>query len=982
MNAHRIGLCGEGTTRPGGSRALLRRNVGERNQRENHCSATLDAALFKYSLWQMVTNFLSQSWMRFLLLTVPFMAFTPLAQGSCPGTVISDGDQSSVLFPTGEALNTTFTVTGTFYVNNDLVFMYCVLFMEPGAQIIVEPGFIFDLSATRVQACTQMWRGIYLEPGGTLWITTQPLFPIHSDILDAENAITAQNGCWLFMDEAYFENNRVCVYVPPVYPGWNNITVFAKDCTFQSSGPLAPPYPGQTTTLGQLGYAAFDVNDMTLSLTGWYNFIHSYSNGIIANRTNLTIDGFVTAYIQPDLAYPHYANGSGIRAFGWPLGDYTLTQTGYGGVGPNDFEYSRFGIYAERMNVRSSNNRMVSMGTAHRVDFGRARTIDILDNVLDSHYNTIDLRYNDYSTWLIVEDNDIVFGDPDPLAKGYIAISSVEGNASFNNFSVIRFNEIHFRAGSPSARSGIRLNAATNYQVYTNDLYMTSNVWNYAGVITNGCQQPFIGCNNVQGSFNNYGVNEGQSAIRNEMGSRPTIYCNEMDGTTNGIYFSGEAYGTDVGGNNMRNHKWALHLDNSAVIEQQDFKGNLWYNNPQIGGVGAWYENAINALAFPIIYDPTLVGTGDPEPPTWDPPNWFQPQTGQNFLCADHGTGLNYCGAFDWDHSEGLTTLDERIALDYLENDPFTDETQWRLKGELFSKLEEHPDYLVDDAVLADFHTAVEGTAIAEFRSVSWAIQQLALPEAVEAYVIQQRTQVQNWMVQLEQATEQLGDSTLTRVQRQVIHSAVSDLRQVIHNVTSLCGEALQLADSLRDQSIDAILVANDGITTSTQIEQNEKLVNEIYLSTIAKDVNIFTVAQAAELLSIAEQCPMAGGNAVFRARGMYSLINDEQEYNDPAACLPFGFIVRSVHQYGTNSVQIMPNPADGEVTLTYALPEGAIGTFVLMDATGREVRRYELGTAMNRLVFSTIGLNAGPYHFLMFSGEGMAGEGRLVIIH
>ncbi|MBK6541619.1 MAG: hypothetical protein IPG10_10150 [Flavobacteriales bacterium] len=80
-----------------------------------------------------------------------------------------------------------------------------------------------------------------------------------------------------------------------------------------------------------------------------------------------------------------------------------------------------------------------------------------------------------------------------------------------------------------------------------------------------------------------------QAAIRNNMGSAPLISCNEMDQTANGILFNGVAYNTDVRGNKMRHHKWALHLDGTAVIGTQTLKGNLWYNAAGGGGVCALY---------------------------------------------------------------------------------------------------------------------------------------------------------------------------------------------------------------------------------------------------------------------------------------------------------------------------------------------------------------------------------------------------------
>ena len=73
--------------------------------------------------------------------------------------------------------------------------------------------------------------------------------------------------------------------------------------------------------------------------------------------------------------------------------------------------------------------------------------------------------------------------------------------------------------------------------------------------------------------------------------------------------------------------------------------------------------------------------------------------------------------------------------------------------------------------------------------------------------------------------------------------------------------------------TIGSVKAANATVGTSETIEQNEKQVNNVYLSTIAKSIDGFTADQVSALFDIANQCPMVGGNAVYRARALYALI-------------------------------------------------------------------------------------------------------------
>ena len=917
-------------------------------------------------------------------LALVLYASVSLAQ-PCPADIyVTDGDLSSVVFGDDEFF-ATISIAGTLHVDADLALLYCELYMEPGAQIVVEPGVIFDIGGCRVQACSEMWKGIFLEETATLRLTTVPLIPgylDHVEMLDAETAVTAHDGCTVFMNEAYFENNRLCVYVPPAYPNWNDVTVFAKECTFQSNGPLVPPYPGQTTTLDQHGYAAFDVSDMALSLTGWYNIIYSCSNGIIANRSHVIIDGFVWESIQPDPAYPHYANGSGIRAFS-SSGSYLLDQKGYNGI-LNDFQTCKYGIYTEYMNVLSRDNHMAFMGTAYRVDKSAYRTIDILHNTLDTYWNSIELRFNDGCQHLLVADNNIIFGTTFTLpGKGHSAIYSDELN-SYNASSVIRDNVIHFRPGANTPRFGINLTTSDDYQVLANQVFMASNILNYSGIYTSGCRRHLIACNDVQGSFNNYGVDPGQSGIRNNMGSMPDIYCNNVDGTTNGIYFNGAAYGTDFSGNNIRTHKWGLHLNNSAIIEQQFFKGNLWYNAPVGGGIGAWYENAINANNYKFRVDPTIVIPGsNPMPPSVTPTGWFVQTTGQNFLCENAHQEHNYCDLFERERCEGCTTeLDQLIATDELENEPYTEETKWILRGELFGKLEDHPDLLIADPVSADFHAAMQGTTVEEFKPVCDARATLYGLDATTAGDLELgRAELEDLLEQLAGATVQLGDETLTDAQLQDLRMAISDLHADVRAISAQSAQTIASVTASRIANAGAARIENAAVDGTEAIELNEQLVNDIYLGTLATDVSEFTPTEVSALYSIADQCPMVGGNAVYRARAVYALIDDQQTFDDHELCLPFGIEVRSVEQAVAPTVQVLPNPANDQATLFYQLNQDVLGTFILQDAVGQVVQRHALESSAGQLSFSTESLPPGLYHFVLWPSVGATSSGKLVVV-
>lgn len=97
-------------------------------------------------------------------------------------------------------------------------------------------------------------------------------------------------------------------------------------------------------------------------------------------------------------------------------------------------------------------------------------------------------------------------------------------------------------------------------------------------------------------------------------------------------------------------------------------------------------------------------------------------------------------------------------------------------------------------------------------------------------------------------------------------------------------------------------------------IEQNAIGVNDSYLSTIGstgKDLS-FDASQVALLYSIANQCPLLGGNPVYQARSLYALIDPEADFDDALACVLEGYVVKNEEQNDEISITVYPNPTRG----------------------------------------------------------------------
>lgn len=888
------------------------------------------------------------------------------------GVVIPHGSLASLV---GTVFSGTIDVQGQFIVDDDVLFQNCQVYMEPGAEIIVQNGWTLDVDNASFTACNGvMWKSITAESGAAVRIRS-------SYMDDAESLVSALDGSVIWVDGTQFHNNRVGIGIPDVGGTYNNVACWVSNSTFYSAGAMPQPYQGQSTAVGGKGFAALDVHHTTLDFTGGNNLIHSLSNGIVGYGSDMTVADCQMSNIQPDAAYAYSGNGAGIYANGAKNWN-TLKQQGYGmNSSMPSFNGCRWGVYTEYMNVRSTDNRMLDMGTAYRVERSGYREVDILNNKVFTHLHGMELRSNDGAAHILVQNNDITFGDAQCIpCRGFTAILVTEGNYVAPNSRILN-NTIRFM-NAPNSRFGIALTSADSWVVAENNVLMANNAFNFSGIQMAGCRRSEVSCNSITGAGGTYPL-DAQSAIRNLMGREPLISCNDMDLTANGILFNGVAYNTDVRGNQFHNHKWPLHLDATAIIDAQTLKGNLWDPNAATPVWGAWYEvsNLQSALSS-FRYDPAIIGSGVTTPPTWSPSAWFTIYPGTNYDCAnDHGE--HYCSQFGGERCKDcLRELDDKIANDDLENNPYTEETKWMLSGDLYQKLDDSPDLLDEGTDLADFYADLQGSATAAFKAIG--DEQLALydlDESVTAQLQANRTQIEGLLAFVKDGMEELGDETLTASQRQAILASIGGYRQTINSLSAWNASALQLASTTKVLSAEGVRSNNATVATSELIEANEKAVNEVYLATVGKDADGLTSIQASELFDIANQCPMMGGNAVFKARSLYWLIDDSYNFDDQALCLQHGIIVKSLSAKTINAVAVVPNPASDEATLVFDRELDEPGVFVVYDAVGAEVMRHVVPIEMPRLAFSTASLPPALYHYQVRGPSGVLGLGKLTIV-
>ena len=176
----------------------------------------------------------------------------------------------------------------------------------------------------------------------------------------------------------------------------------------------------------------------------------------------------------------------------------------------------------------------------------------------------------------------------------------------------------------------------------------------------------------------------------------------------------------------------------------------------------------------------------------------------------------------------------------------------------------------------------------------------------------------------------------------------------------------------------------NAAITATITPEINEQAVNEIYLQTVAIGVDTFTTAQTADLLEIAQQCPPCGGDAVYRARSLYALIDKSANFNGIGCS---GLDSRSSNkpyekevEKGQKEIRFSPNPASGEVMLSMPASGQEIELMVY-SITGKLVLKNTLPAKTNQYRINTSILESGAYFFSLYELGKKIHTGQIIII-
>ncbi len=853
---------------------------------------------------------------------------------------------------------------------------YCMdgynLKFNPGAEIVVESGNHLTIRNSRLFACTNMWAGITVEDGASLTLEG-------CKIEDAMFGVQTLGTGTLSISGNQFLRNFVGIYAggPTPYngPGPNFAALMGN--TFDGSGGLLPTYPGQTPglalSLGTTSFAGLWVQTKAGPISSLKNTFLNLSNGIYVNQAHLSSVNDIFNHISEG-GYSNWMAGYGIRAMdGSRSGAYNFTCTGAYGMTSENFNFRNCfkAIRVQGMNVSKINRNTISANKGVELVACYPSMLMFSNKVL-TYNRGIEMGFFPGTN------TTLLFNNVKVEEEGAIGIQLNNLSGPANNpaaFKIRKNNVLLKKTGT----KGIDANGNNGIAILENTIESETAQLGFTGIRINNDQKSYFLCNKVIAT-----TNAQPSTIGLDIwDAESTKYnCNELTKTAMGAAFRMGGFSPEnFAETSFSNNGLGLFIDASAAIGTQTHRGNKWGGT--FGSFGAMHggstQNEWNSSLF------TVHTNTPPYRPTLPPGQggWFAPDLGGSPsqvcpVCVPPTTPPPCCD------EQLVPNPDGEIANGTFTTGTYNNEIGKLARRYLYRKLAEHPNLITQGgSTYSNFYNAQSATNIGAFHSVDDGIEGLySMNPATEAQLVSNFEGIGQKMEKLAQV-----DSTILVDGSNA--NLVQQRQMAVQTINSLTNDNITLMQPVMAQRItnaDQVETQNNNISVlSTDIlDWNQKEVNRIYLNSVAIGEFSFSGSDRTTLMNIAQQCPLTGGSAVFKARGLLSVVSD-MDFDDAVLCQPMG----QRQGEGNNGIaktvyQIFPNPANDLLTIVLPenqqLPEPT--TIIVYNAFGLKVmeKRMSMGSPTSTIDVST--LPEGPILVSLLIGDKLIGSEKILLIH
>lgn len=912
-------------------------------------------------------------------------------------------------------------INGTFTIDADFTIDGAEIIMGPGAIIDILPGKTLTITnGAHLHGCCEMWEGIVVNgPDGVNDGAT--LIVENCIVEDGINAVDIKDQAVVTLKLNMLNRNRVSINFNDNEPGGSCECEIIKNkfqCLVQGSlTHLLPPYENNYS------YAGIESNNFDFVL-GKGNKFYGLNYGIKAKNSNM--------YISPRNYFerirnldqdptPNSTYGSGIYATSdsdpanpvnynikisgdWDDTNIHFLNTLYG---INTFNYINLSVSLIKM--KAVNRGITVKGglfndvTINQCDIAASKSCVQISNL--EMYNTLHIsRENRFKLH-------------DSEGNGNVDAVSIEGCTTNAGSGEVLGNEVYVN----KARGGIYINASNNITCIENYAYLLEStpVKNKFGFRVTESFKINLQCNHVEGlSLGGYTPNGGNNIVNfyprayefldNSSLGQNIISCNQSRMTHRGMHFGGLNTGL-VRGNAFGLHMQGLFYEAGANTDIQNLSGNKWHE--EYGAAGNLMIGALNVTPisntfyyqsnryfinnYTDQFSPKRIriknATGNGfttfEGGTIGGQPWFQLTSGDEFEClynvgckapvllVTHHDDAAYLATINWSTLALQDSLLQHGASSF---------QRWAMQQSLSHRIMSDSTLLANPVVQQWYEQAQNGSAF-RYASLDASVRSISILSAADSLQLAHLN-----------GSRRRIDTTLSNI---VIAMGIEANQNALNQLTAqryLYVDSLRMINAqLNDwlfaykqqhQIPDSVISNNQSLIDTALYEFNAKKINEVYLSTLARGLFTFNENQKTLISWVAYQCPHYGGNAVYKARAMYKLINDTVTFDDDAICYSFGYRNDEASDETSsriNTYNVYPNPNNGQFVLASSVTNKMIGatiTITVTDVLGRMV--YSNETRHQPLLAIDLShLSQGLYHLIVNENNQAAFKTNISII-
>lgn len=899
-----------------------------------------------------------------------------------------NGTVNSVLIsqsglPDDQLINGCVSVQGVLEINENYKFIGCDIRMYPGASIVVNTDQRLIAQISHLHGCEQMWRGIEMEEASELKL-------IGCQLEDARYMISTGQSSVLWLDDNEFAKNYAGIFNP------SNITFFILNKFVDNeihceNLNLLPPYPGQTPVPGAISYTGMLLNGLQDHVFGSVsntpqNVFHHMANGVISSGCYYRIRSL---RFHDMIASGEYTlEGYGIRAIN---ADKAIFVTGMGGDNNSIPSFERCATRAidvQNIGLFASDNHITDLNRGIRAINATNDEIEITGNEITANISGIQIVQCQGAQSVNVSDNHITIPQSVLISQGV----SIQSNGAFTNRAFVQGNafDLHARSTGISLQSGGNIDIIDNQNINLNNANE-----NRHGIRIENSDDLLVSGNHIFGQNTTAGGSSDNAGISVTASTNATYCCNEMHLTRYGAQFQGICNGTDFKGNTFDRHDIGLHLFGATATlgMEQDNTGNIWLGNVNDYTWMAKCESSDCGTSEFLINETTL--------PWLPPPGELSPNSTWFLLGGNNPTFECTAGACETGEMMAMISgSDEDIATENLSFPLFEEELTFEAQRYLYKKLAENPELTDASAMVEAFWTDAASGSIGFLQNLDDSKETLLqLGVMIESQMASYKVDINTTMdmigaidLQMPADPDDPSVEVFTAQKKALSETYLFPATGSLGNVSSATTEN-------RQANAVTIKTLNDTAPDYALYEYNEKVVNEIYLSTFAQDITELSAEQIGDLTAIAQQCPMAGGKAVYTARSLVSPWY-EAEYHDEDVCAQLGYQMlhiqpqtqpgqldspKSLEQRKQSGsyVQAWPNPASTEITVNFAAEQTESLQLDLSNALGQKVYTERLPMASGQLRLEVESFPSGIYMLVLTDLEGcILANYRFTITH